>query len=72
MLTGTGSVRPVLIRATEAAAILGVDPKTVRTWAAEGAMPSKAIVTFPGGRLRFVKSEIEAILAGSLNGRQAS
>ena len=44
----------------EAAAVLGVVPNTVSRWCREGKIP---FVFTPGGRRRFVRSDIEELAA---------
>jgi len=48
-----------LLTPAEAAALIGVDPKTVSRWAASGKITS---ILTPGGHRRFLRSEIETIM----------
>lgn len=45
--------------ANQVAMILGVNPVTVRRWAHSGKIP---FIQLPGGRLRYARSDIEAML----------
>jgi excisionase family DNA binding protein len=57
----------VLLTPTEVAQLFRVDPKTVKRWALAGRLRS---VRTPGGHQRFFKTEIDALLHGTLNVRE--
>lgn len=59
---------PVLLTTSEVAELFRVDQSTVRRWIEEGRM---AAVTLPGGRKRYRRTDIEAILAGNPSGSAA-
>jgi excisionase family DNA binding protein len=46
------------LRLSEAAALLGIHPDTLRRWADEGKVPT---VRTPGGERRFYRADIEAV-----------
>lgn len=48
-----------LLTAPQVAEILSVSAETIRTWAKSGKLAS---ITLPGGRPRFRRSDIDAIL----------
>jgi excisionase family DNA binding protein len=47
-----------IIRTAEAARLLDVSPRTLQEWAREGKVP---FVSLPSGRLRFRRSDVEAL-----------
>jgi excisionase family DNA binding protein len=51
----------VLLTTSEVAELFRVDQSTIRRWIDEGRIAS---ITLPGGRKRYRRSDIEAILAG--------
>lgn len=54
--------RGEILRLSEAAAVLGVHPDTLRRWADSGKVPSART---PGGERRFSRSDIEAVYTAS-------
>jgi excisionase family DNA binding protein len=52
---------PALLTADEAAAVLGLHPKTVYAWARRGMLP---VYRLPGGVLRFDEDELAAWISG--------
>ena len=61
---------PELLTSSEAAALLRIDPATLRRWAVDGKVPS---ITLPGGNglKRFRREDIDAILRGDTPERVA-
>ena len=53
---------PELLTPGEVAALFRVDPKQVRSWADSGKLSSIRTI---GGHRRFIRSEVDALLAGS-------
>jgi excisionase family DNA binding protein len=53
-----------LMTPREVAAIFRVDPKTVNRWAHQGKLTMKRT---PGGHLRFIRTEVEALLKGGVD-----
>ena len=51
----------VLLTTSEVAELFRVDPSTIRRWIDEKRI---AAITLPGGRKRYRRSDIEAILEG--------
>ena len=52
--------KPEVLRLSEAAALLGVHPDTLRRWADAGQVPCTRT---PGGERRFTRTDIEAVYA---------
>ena len=51
-----------VLRLSEAAALLGVHPDTLRRWADEGKVP---VSRTPGGERRFIRADIDAVYSTS-------
>ncbi len=64
-----GSAQSEYLTPREAADMVGVSPKTVVRWAAEGRIPS--MVTL-GGHRRFKREEIEVLLQRMSEGDETS
>jgi excisionase family DNA binding protein len=58
-----------LLTAEEVAALVRLDVETVRRWAREGLIPS---IKLPGGRRRFRRDVVDAVLAGEYPASVAS
>lgn len=50
---------PVLLTASEVAALFQVDPQTIRAWARAGLLPT---IPLPNGHWRFRREDIERML----------
>ena len=50
-----------MMRGSEVAALLRVDPKTVTRWAQDGRIAS---IRTPGGHRRYRRSDVDMVLAG--------
>lgn len=57
------STQPTLLTAQEVADLLRVHVATIQRWARDGAIP---VVPLPGGRMRFRRADIDALISAGL------